>query len=350
MIVFMFRRFRPLLLLLALLGCGTAKATTFLTLQSTYLGNGWFQYQMNVLNDPFFTKANITGLGINFTNQIDQVDGTNGWSYQETNGWEFTNGYPARPYSETFLIRSSATSYRLGLATNVDGAIVLMSLVLTEMYPGIAEGFISGNIVGYAMMPCLVPCDAAEADGSPTNFTYVLKLLPDVSINQLIQTNGNIYGVDFTWDSDSTFLLQGSTDLNNWTNTAYIWSYPTETVWTTNTPLNDYGQFFRVSLIADGHATNLPPLASAFTMASKTKAKANMSSTTLRVIGSQFVNGKFLVNVATQSGQMVLVQAVNSRGTICQSQQVTAKATSATATFDVGNLPNPVFFNAVAVQ
>jgi len=350
MLVFMFRKLRLLLLLLALFGYGIAKATTFLTLQSTYLGDGWFQYQMNVMNDPFFAEADITGLGINFTNQIDQTDGTAGWSYQGTNDWEFTNGYPVRPYSETFLIRSSATSYRLGLATNVDGAIVLMSLVLTEMYPGMAEGVISENIVGYAMMPCLVPCDAADADGSPTNFTYVLKLLPDVAINQLIQTNGNIYGMDFTWDSDSTFLLQGSTDLNNWTNAAYIWSYPPETVWTTNTSLNDYGQFFRVELVADGHATNLPPLASAFTMASKAKAKASLSSTSPRVTGSQFVNGKFLVKIATQKGQTVSVQALDSHGSIHQSQEVTPTGTSVTATFNVGNLPNPVFFNAVAAQ
>jgi hypothetical protein len=346
--VFMFRRFSLLLLLMALFGCGITKATTFLTLQSTYLGDGWFQYQMNVMNDPFFTEADITDLQIIFTNQIDQTDGTAGWSYQGTNEWEFTNGYPARPYSETFLIRSSETSWRL--ATNVfDGALVLFSLFPTDFNPmAVESGVISGNIVGNGWLPCLVPCDTADADGSPTNFLYVLKLLPDVTINQLIQTNGNIYGVDFTWDSDSTFLIQGSTNLNNWTNIGYIWSYPPETVWTTNTPLNNYGQFFRVELVADGHATNLPPLTSALAFPSKTKA--SVSSTTPRVTGSQFVNGKFLVKVATQSGQMVLVQAMNSHGTIYQSRQVTAKATSVTATFDVGNLPNPVFFNAVAVQ
>ena len=343
----MFRRFRPLLLLLVLLGSGTAKATTFLTLQSTYLGNGWFQYQMNVMDDPFFTSAWIDQIVVSFTNEIDSsTTSTNLYNDSWSNGyssWSLTNGYPSRPYSETFLIRSSETSYRLGEATNYAGGVVVLNGEFASYTPDLGSG-----IGGIAQVACLIPCRPEEADGSPTNYFYVLKLLLDVTINQLIQTNGNIYGVDFTWDYDSTFVLQGSTDLNNWTNITYIWSYPPETVWTTNMPLNDYGQFFRVELVVDGHVTNLPPLTSALAFPSKTKA--NVSLTTPRVIGSQFKNGKFFVHVATQSGQIVLVRAVNSHGTICQSQQVTAKGTSATATFDADTLPNPVFFNTVAVQ
>jgi hypothetical protein len=350
MLIFMFRRFRLLLLLLALLGCGTAKATTFLTLQSTYLGNGWFQYQMNVMDDPFFNMVYISDLGINFTNQIDQSTTSTNYTFDSTNSvsgfsdWTFTNWPPAvRPYTETFLLRSSNTSWKIGTnnPSTPWGAIILGSLGWNSFAP-------DNGAVFFAKMSCLIPCDAADADGSPTNYLFVLKLMDDVNINQLIQTNGNIYGVDFTWGYNSTFVVQGSMDLNSWTNIIYIWSYPPETAWTTNTPLNNYGQFFRVELLADGHATNLPPLTSALAFPSKTKA--SVSPTTPRVTGSQFVNGKFLVHVATQSDEIVLVQVVNSHGTICQSQQVTAKGTLATATFDVDNLPNPVFFNTVAVQ
>lgn len=48
------RRGRGLSLLLGLfwLGPGIAGATTFLTLQSTYLGDGWFQYQMSQAAKP----------------------------------------------------------------------------------------------------------------------------------------------------------------------------------------------------------------------------------------------------------------------------------------------------------
>jgi len=344
----------PLLLSLLWLGPGTACATTFLQLQSTCLGDGWFQYQMTVLNDPFFTEADITELDIHFTNQIDQSNGAQDWvntgSSNSVSSWAFTNGYPARPYAETFLIRSSETSYRLGVATNLDGAIVLLSLYCADLYPGIAAGTISVNIVGYAMMPCLIPCSPEDADGSPTNFVYDLKLLPDVVINQLIQSNGEIQGVDFTWDSASTFLLQGTADFNNWTNIAYIWSYPPETVWTTNVSLGDYGQFFRVALVADGHSTNLPPLTSHLALAPKAIAKAGVASTTPRVTGCQFAKGRMAVNIATQPGQTVQVQAVDSHGTVKQTQRTTAQGTSAAVSFDAASLPSPVFFQAVAIQ
>jgi hypothetical protein len=337
----------PLLAVLVCLGLMSARATTFLTLQSTFLGGGWFQYQMSVMNDPFFTEADITELAINFTNQIGQIDGANGWSYQGTNGWEFTNSYPARPYSETFLVQSSETSYRLSMATNYDGALVLMSLVLAEINPAAAEGIISDNIVGYANMPCLIPCSPDEADGSPTNFVFTLKLLPDISINQLIQTNGQIYGVDFTWDSAATFLLQGSADMNLWTNVAYIWSYPPETVWTTNTPLNASGQFFRMAMVAADQTTNLPPLSSSLALAPKKFVTAGVVGTTPKVTSFRLSGGKAVVNLATHAGQTVLVEAVNAHGAVLQTQQVTAQGPSTTVKFDATTLPSPVFFKTV---
>lgn len=342
----------PLLLGLLWLGSSGANATTFLRLQSTCLGDGWFQYQMSVLNDPFFTEADVVGFGVNFTNQINQGALPAGWVVAQGGGanWEATNSYSSRPYELTFLARSSETSYRLGVATNWDGAVVLLSLYLTEFNPLNLSGVFSANIVGYALMPCLIPCGPGEADGSPTNIVYDLKLLPDVTLNQLIQTNGQIYGVDFTWDAESTFVLQGTTDLNIWTNIAYIWSYPPETVWTTNAALNAYGQFFRVALVADGHSTNLPPLTSNLALAPKALAKAGVASTLPRVISCQFASGKVVVSIASQSGQAVQVEAVDSRRIVRQTQQVVAQGTSVTVSFDAASLPNPVFFQAIAVQ
>jgi len=343
-----------LVLALLWLGSGIASATTFLQLQSTYLGGGWFQYQMTVFNDPFFTEADITELDFNFTNQINWSGGAQDWVYISSSygysAWSFTNGYPARPYVETFLAQSSETSYRLGLVTNYDGAFVLFSLFLSEYCPGVADGIVSANIVGFAMMPCLVPCRPDEADGSPTNYVYTLKLLPDANINHLIQTNGQIYGVDFTWDSESTFVLQGTADLNNWTNLAYLWSYPPETAWTNNAVLNPYGQFFRIALVADGHASNLPPLTSNLALAPKTVAKASLAVTTPRVTGCQFAKGKVVVNIASQTGQTVQVQAMDSHRVVRQAQQVVASSVSATVSFDAASLPSPAFFQAVAVQ
>lgn len=343
-----------LLWLLALLWLGltSATATTFLQFQSTCLGDGWFQYQLHVFDDPFFTKADVVAFGIRFTNQIDQGAVPDNWTNDNWGGgfsdWSTTNGYPSRPYSLTFLVRSSETSYRLSL-TNIAEAMILFSLELAEFYPGAGSGVYSANVVGYATMPCLVPCSPEAADGSPPNFVYGLKLLPDVTINRLIQDNGKIRGVDFNWTDESTFVLQASMDLSTWTNIAYIWSWPPETVWTTDPPLNIYGSFYRVALVANGHSSNLPPLSSTLALTPKASVTAGLGATTPRVNGCQFANGKLVVNVTAQPGQTVQVQAMDSHRVVRHTRQVKATGTSMTVDFDAAGLPSPVFFQAVAV-
>lgn len=325
---------------------GNTRATTFLDFQSTALGNGWFQYRMSVDIDPFFSEADVTQLQIGFTNEIDHgsadtnwINSTWGASYSS---WTFGAGSPSRPYTETCLVRSSKTAYRLG-TTAGHRATVAFILTYSEMNP-LADD-VSGNIGGYASMPCLIPCDPAEADGSPATVNYALKLVPDVDIHQLIQTNGNIYGVEFDWDYQSTFVLQGSADFKTWTNIAYLWSSPPETLWTTNVALNRFGSFFRVALVAGDYATNLPPLNSNLVLSPKVMAGTDAGAPVIRC---EPAGDKISVTVATQSGQTYQVQALDAHRAVQQAQTVMAQGASATVTFNAATLPNPVFFRATA--
>jgi hypothetical protein len=201
-------------------------------------------------------------------------------------------------------------------------------------------------------MPCLVPCSPEQVDGSPTNFVFVLKLLPDVNIDHLVLADGDIWGVDFFWNGQSTFLLQSSTDFNHWTDVAYVWSYPPETEWIADGPLNSFGQYFRMALVADGHIAdaNLPPLGSHLALTPKTVTKIATAPTTPSVARCQFADGKVTVNLVTQDGQTVQVQALDSHQAVKQTQTVTAQGTSALVTFDANNLPSPVFFQAVLAK
>jgi hypothetical protein len=288
---------------------------------------------------------------LGFTNQIDSsTTSTDMYNDSWTNGfssWSFTNNYnyPPRPYSETFLLRSSETSYRLGPATNFIGGLAGLTIEESGYAPEPGQSY-----GGFAQVACLQPCPPEEADGSPTNYIFVLKLLPDIIINQLIQTNGEIYGVDFTWDSGSTFELQGTPDLNHWTNIAYLWSYPPETVWTTNVPLNTCGPFYRVALVTNGYATNLPPLTASLSLSPKTPVQVSLTSATPRVTGCHYSGGAMLVTVATQPGQTVQVQAMDLHRIVRQTHQIIASGGSAATSFDATRLPSPVFFQAVVVE
>jgi hypothetical protein len=230
------------------------------------------------------------------------------------------------------------------LETNVfnGDAIALLSVNPASIYPGIGGGVFSQNIVGCASLPCLVPCRSEAADHSPTNFVYDLKLAPDVVIKQLIQTNGVIQGVNFMWDSEATFLLQGTADLKHWTNVAYLWSNPPETIWTTNQTLNRYGSYFRLELVTDGHSTNVPPLVTKQIIAPNTPAIRPPAVKSCQLIGGQVV-----VNFTSAPGYGYLVQALDSRLIVRQSQPVISSGTSVTVNFDPATLPNPVYFQVV---
>ena len=333
------------------MGQASLPATTFLELQSTYLGNGWFQYQMSVKNDPFFTEADIGNLNINFTNQTDRGTNSDNWTNAFSNTYSTwaPSTYPPqpRPYEETFLIRSSETSYRLGALTNADAAMVVFSLTFAAYYPYSLSGVYSANVVGYAMMPALVPCSPAEANYSPTNFVYDLKLLPDVAINRLIQNNGQISGVDFTWGYNSTFLLQGSSDLNTWSNIAYIWSTPPETTWTTNQELDNDGKFFRLAMVAGDLTTNLPPLIS--NLMPVPKAVSHGFFPTLVITGCKLVGGQIAVTFGSRSGQSYKVQVLDLDQVVRQTQLVAGEDMSTTVNFSTASLPTPAFFR-IALQ
>ena len=342
-----------LLLAVFLFGPGTAKGTTFLQFDSTFLGNGWFQYRLQLMDDPFFTAVDLS-IGINFTNQIDSTGSaiwTNSTAQTNYSDWASSVSYRPRPYEEVFLVRSSEPSYRQGTVGGpASGATLLMGLYLAAKNPLSDIGLVSENMVGYVNIPCLIPCQPGDADGSPTNFSYTLKLVPDVIIQQLIQTNGAVSGVDFVWEAESTFLLEASKNLTTWTNIAYVWSTPSETLWTTNQSLNNLGQFFRLELVAEGHKTNLPPLNTSGLVASFSAVKTQTVAQLVvpRVASCKIDQGSIAVNLITQAKQNYTVNAVDSHKVVRASQSLSATGDSATVHFDPKNLPTPVFFQVTA--
>ena len=161
---------RALLLSIFLLGAGRTQAVTFETVQSTVLGGGWFQYDVKIFYDPFFLEADLVQFSIILTNGVDIQDGASPANW--TNGvdagfWGYAgSSSQSRPNEQIFLMHSSATNYMLG--TN---AISAFSLYTSDVYPG---GVVSGNMVGYDIVPCLLPCPPAfcPATRQPASFLY----------------------------------------------------------------------------------------------------------------------------------------------------------------------------------
>lgn len=233
---------------------------TAISLQSTHLGEGRIRYTIITPDDPFYSFLDVTGFGLWDTNSFEWESRPPRWTNgaPAMNGWYFDGdglGGQVRPYQASFVIRSALTSFK-----QVEyGALVLMSIGTVGGYHG---HVVSVNVVGYWNARVLVPCPPEEADGSETNLTSTLKLftLPDIQIASLILSNGRPAGISYSYPELNTVRLEATYDFNIWTNVAYIYGQSGTTTWINADPLDSYGNNYRVRLVAEGHAPNLPPL------------------------------------------------------------------------------------------
>jgi hypothetical protein len=285
---------------LALLPCAAHAERSPLAFESTYLGNGWFEYSVITTDDPFFLFLDVTGAGVQFGPAAEVGPAPPRWTnLWDTNfvSWRFDGigfGDQIRPYRATFRVRSAHTSYKRASA----GGMVLMSLAIVGGYHG---QWASGNIVGYWIPEALVPCPPGEADGSATNLLQwcpMINGLPEPRLVNLIQSGGGPVGVAFEYPELSTVRLEGTRDFRAWTNVAYIHGAAGVTPWTTNVSLSNYGDFFRLRLVAEGHAINLPPLETSSPMLAQTKTVREYAPK----LRASFVGGPIELTIENVSG------------------------------------------------
>ncbi len=307
--------------------CAGTRATTFLEVESAYLGDGWFSYRVKLCNDPFVGEALVNTFALTFTNWIENgvppTDWTNnvpqsGWNYALTNWWQ------DRPYERTFYARSSERTYRFAPY----GCIVTFSLIPSEVTDG-QWFFTSENIVGYAQLPCLIPCPPDQADASPPDYEYDWKLVPDIEMGPLVLTNGRPFGITYIWPASGLVEVQSTFDFKNWSPITRINGTGGTTTWTTNTPIDLSGSNFRVQLISGnilGNIIQTKPTTSAL--------HCTPNGHTVTIDFNATTDGPYLVEARTMQNK-----AVASTTTI-------VKAGKATASFVTDNLPNIVTFSA----
>jgi hypothetical protein len=319
-------------------------------LESTYLGEGWFRYRLRSIDDPFFLYFNMTFLTAAFPKFSEFTSVSNGWSsLHYTNhtgprvGWEYSYDWPgqSRPYERVFFARTEHRSFKRGPYAQIG-----MSLSFLGGYHGYLA---THNIVGFMPLHALVPCPPDEADGSPTNLLerFTVIDLPEIRIDDLVRSGSNIIGFSFTYPEESTVLLQGSRDFQTWTNVGYVYGNAGTTTFQSGTVLNPYGNFFRVLLAAEGHASLLTNAAG--TRLSKSVAPKRSSETTeARVVTCIPGNVGVTVTVRTKPGHRYAVLLLSADSKSYASRVIAGQDAVADLLFPEP-LPNPVLavINAV---
>src|SRR6266498_3593949 len=180
------------------LGLTTGISRDVVEVESRYLGDGWFQYGLRTLPDPFIIEIGFANLvPYPFTNYVLSIappHWTNYFSKEEWWGIAHDQSGPQPRLNEiNFSVRSSLTHFK----QQPHGFETFFAVIL-------ADCFRSTYIAGYVNLPCLIPCAPGEADGSPPQLVARFELIPDLIINRLILTNGEVHGLTFSGVSIET--------------------------------------------------------------------------------------------------------------------------------------------------
>jgi hypothetical protein len=243
------RHVRRLLLAGCLLLSGfSLSAANFLEMESSYLGDGWFQYRITLTEDPFYQEASIGTVSIDFPGRTEYGSDPDSWSSSNSDAgraiWNFdVQQVQTRPYERTFLARSSHTTFKTA---------DLVAQITYSATP--KEALQSGQVTPFAgviRLRGVVPCPPGEADASEVVQTSSVSFRDELRITSLTVAGGVPTGLIFDWTYDSTVRLEASFDLKTWTPVTTISGTAGETVWTATEPLETSGNFFRLVLLAN---------------------------------------------------------------------------------------------------
>jgi hypothetical protein len=311
-----------LIAFIATYGVLKTNARNVLEVESQYLGDGSFQYSSRTLDDPFFTKFDLVQLGLtSFTNLV-QITPPPHWTNTFNPEWSSIGfaGTISQPRinAVTLQAKSAETHFR----TMTNAWFIAGDIQLAPSY--------SGNIIAFIRLDCLVPCSAEESDGSAPSLISRYEAIKDVKIDAVVRTNGEVYGVTYSWNEPSTVDLEGSHDMTNWNFIARFFGDPPRTTWTTNISLNSFGEFFRLALVSNHHVTN----------SHSARASAPVvSSSTVRVQSYRIVAGRLEADFASVTNSVYEVEMCGTDGEKIETHQIVAKNFRTTASFDAESCP-----------
>lgn len=242
------RRLNRLLLVGCLLVSGfSLRAADFLRMESAYLGDGWFEYRVRLVDDPFYETASLGAISVSFPGRVEYGVDPAGWlsSMAGMDKAIWNSGMQQgqlRPYERTFLARSTHRTFK-----TVDQAAQITYTATSRS--GLLPAAQAGQIAGLLSFRALVPCPPEDADGSAAQQSSSQALRDDLRISSLTIENGVPTKLSYEWPHASTVSLEASSDLENWTSVTTIEGVAGMTTWDATVALENFGRFYRLILI-----------------------------------------------------------------------------------------------------
>jgi hypothetical protein len=219
-------------LVAVLLAVFSSQARDYFSLESTYLGNGIFEYTLTFPDDRYWDQIGLSTFDPNSQDFVEITVTPPGWSVQlvPLGSWaQDQSALQATPYQCVFRARSDQLAYRTAIGT----------VAFAPHWRDWARPLDTGtNLVTlYANVQCLIPATAAESDGSATNVTDHVPGFPELQIQSLVTANNAVVGVKFAAGPSLPVQIQASNDLQNWTTIANTQGTAGTTTWTSSLPV-----------------------------------------------------------------------------------------------------------------
>jgi hypothetical protein len=215
-------------------------------LESSYLGNGVFEYTLKFPDIGLFPTVLPDFFSVPFPGLTDYRMTPTNWtaSPDDSPNWEHDRVvWETLPYSCTFLVSGTNTTFKLGRMIADFSAFEYMWTEQTNTWT-------NTTALGYVNLLCLIPCVPAEEDGSPTNYFSSTGDIPVVTISKLLFESSHPVGLEFT-SAAYRVSVEASFDLQNWTTVTNLNLSTSLTNWKSPVPLDVYGNFFRLKTGSD---------------------------------------------------------------------------------------------------
>ena len=228
------------------------RADTSASLQTTSLGDGWFEYRFHLQYNAFFDVFDSVSWEVPFEG-FQEFGSTDGASEVETSDLHFCVkwlGEQPRETERVVTVRSESSL--VGYAN-----IYVCFLAVPSGWGG-GGGIISDNIAGYIRFQGLAPLAPGDPGLAGASTYSNAVMVPDPQI-----TDCTVDSLTWNWSSGATMRIEASRDLLGWSSVTQVVNTAAVNTWVSPEPLNTYGHAFRVNLVSNKYSTAVGLLGSA---------------------------------------------------------------------------------------
>ena len=260
-----------------------AHASNLVMLDSEYLGDGIFEYRLTCNAQPYLERSGLSNFSLSFPG----FDGV----VQEPGDWQRAPEFPTAPqeqaslrwlhsqtnwqtlpYQCAFRLRTQKTGFNLGTC-QVNNVLHWNDWAEPIAYRTRVQETLT--------LKCLVPCDPAQSDGSPTLYHEGGSDFPEIRFAQCYMLSPDLLRLGVSARVGLPLCIESTADLVAWDRVGFVAASGPVTLWTANHAQAGPFQCYRA-------AVQIPAFAHPETLASTQWLEQHLQDPSVRIADCRY--------------------------------------------------------------